>query len=188
MGVATRIYSESYDEHCRMILETDLSVLDYLWGGNISLRRDRCMEVGIQSPDFVVHYHADRDFGYRLSNAGLVGVFDPSLRAVHLHSRSPEAFLRDARRQGIGIELLHRLHPDRLEPFSPRHLFSTVPYAVYLIFRVISFTRTSAAVSRVFMALGLLAGKMNLETVETFLAKMAQHLMQLHGVNVGEPG
>jgi len=185
LGVATRIYSESYNEHCRSILETNLAVLDYLWGGNFSLRRDRCLDVGINSPSFVAHYHADRDFGYRLSNAGLSGVFEPSLRAVHLHSRSPEAFLRDAGRQGVGIELLHRLHPERLEPFSPRQLFDTVPYPIYLIFRTISWTRTSGAASRLFIGLGLLAGRFHLDAVETFFAKMAQHLMQLHGVRMG---
>jgi len=188
MGVASRIYSESYDEHCRSMLETNLSVLDYLWGGNFSLRRDRCLDVGVFSPSFAAHYHADRDFGYRLADAGLVGVFDPSLSAIHLHSRPPEAFLRDARAQGEGFELLHRLHSDRLGPFTLRKLNNTVPYPAYFILQIVSLTGTSVAASWVFMTLGILAGKLRFHSLETVLAKMAQHLAQLQGVNGSRRG
>jgi glycosyltransferase involved in cell wall biosynthesis len=199
MRVASRIYSESYEEHCRAILASEVAVLDYLWSGNVSLRRDRCLDVGVFSPSFVAHYHADRDFGYRLSDAGLVGVFDPSLSAIHLHSRSPVAFLRDARAQGEGFELLHRLHFDRLGPFTLRKLNNTLPYPGYLILQTVSLTRTSVAASWVFMTIGVLAGKLHLHSVETVLLKMAQHLAQLHDINgdpslwseqseVGEPG
>jgi glycosyltransferase involved in cell wall biosynthesis len=186
-GVASRIYSESYEKHCQTLLDGNASVLEYLWLGNVSLRRGKCLTVGISSDSFVSHYYRDREFGYRLADSGLVGVFDPSLRALHLHSQSPDAFLRYAQRQGAGLRTLHSHYPDRLGPFSPRLLVSVLPYPVYLVLLKISqLGWTPVRTARILLRIGLFAGQHNLVTIETILAKMAQHLMQWHGASVYE--
>ena len=186
-GVASRIYSDSYERHCQTLLDGDASVLEYLWLGNVSVRRDECLAIGISSDSFVSHYFRDREFGYRLADSGLVGVFDPSLRAVHLHSQTPDAFLRYAQRQGAGLRTLHSIYPDRLGPFSPRLVVSALPYPVYVVLSKISqMGWTPVRTARILLRTGVFAGKHNLVTVETIFAKMAQHLMQWHGALVDE--
>jgi glycosyltransferase involved in cell wall biosynthesis len=186
-GVASRIYSESYERHCQALLDGDALVLEYLWLGNVSVRRNECLAVGISSDSFVSHYFRDREFGYRLADSGLVGVFDPSLRAVHLHSQTPDAFLRYAQRQGSGLRTLHSLYPDRLGPFSPRLVVSALPYPAYVVLSKISqMGWTPVRTARTLLRIGLFAGKHNLVTAETIFAKMAQHLMQWHGALVNE--
>jgi glycosyltransferase involved in cell wall biosynthesis len=186
-GVASRIYSDSYEKHCQILLDGNASVLEYLWLGNVSVRRDKCLTVGISSDSFVSHYYKDREFGYRLADSGLVGVFDPSLRAVHLHSQSPDAFLRYAQRQGSGLRTLHSHYPDRLGPFSPRLVVSALPYPLYVVLSKISHLGwTPVSTARTLLRIGLFAGKHNLVTLEMIFAKMAQHLMQWHGALVNE--
>jgi glycosyltransferase involved in cell wall biosynthesis len=186
-GVASRIYSDSYEKHCQALLDGDASVLEYLWLGNVSVRRDECLAVGISSDSFVSHYFRDREFGYRLADSGLVGVFDPSLRAVHLHSQTPDAFLRYAQRQGAGLRTLHSIYPDRLGPFSPRLVVSALPYPVYVVLsKIRQMGWTPVRTARTLLRIGVFAGKHNLVTVETIFAKMAQHLMQWHGALVNE--
>jgi glycosyltransferase involved in cell wall biosynthesis len=187
--IVSRIYSSAYEGHCQELLDLGEPVLNSLWMGNVSLRRDLCLDVGVNSPSFASTYHTDRDFGYRLGDAGLVGVFDPSLRAVHLHSRTPEAFLRDARRQGAGLKTLHTLYPERLGPFNPKLLIGNFPFPIYMILKVLSMNRlTSLSTSRILFRTGLLAGALHFDAMEATLVKTAQHLMQCHGARVGEDG
>jgi glycosyltransferase involved in cell wall biosynthesis len=186
-GVASRIYSDSYEKHCQALLDGDASVLEYLWLGNVSIRRDVSLAVGISSDSFVGHFFRDREFGYRLADFGLVGLFDPSLRAVHLHSQTPDAFLRYAQRQGSGLRTLHSLYPERLGPFSPRLVVSALPYPLYVVLSKVSqMGWTPVRTARILLQIGLFAGKHNLITVEKVLAKMAQHLMQWHGALANE--
>jgi hypothetical protein len=179
--VASRIYAHAYDGHCAALVRGD-AVLESLWFGNISLRREHCLGVGVRSSAFTSVYHADRDFGYRLADAGLTGVFDDSLRADHLHARSVEAFLLDACRRGSGLRMLHRVHPERLGPFSPELLMTTScrPLDV-AVQRMVGTARRRTAVSTFLMRWGALAGRLHLHAVETFLARGAQHIMQWHG-------
>jgi len=112
-SVGTRLYAEEYESRCRSWASGRADVLENLWGGNFSLRRRHAVAVGLHSGRYDHHYHADQDFGFRLAEAGLRGVFDPSLRAVHLHHRSNTSFLRDARRQGAAWGTLCQTHPGR---------------------------------------------------------------------------
>jgi GT2 family glycosyltransferase len=113
------LYAHEY-ERFSAAYETDPNrVLLWLWGGNISIRRDDALRVGLESPSRRRYdYHEDRDFGLRCRRAGLIGVYDPPLRAEHLHTRSLAAFLRDARRQGRDDVRLHRDHRDLIGPFD----------------------------------------------------------------------
>jgi glycosyltransferase involved in cell wall biosynthesis len=185
--VATRIYARAYNGHCAALIRGDGPVLESLWFGNVSLRREHCLQVGVRSSAFPGSYHADRDFGYRLADAGLTGVFDESLRAVHLHARSAEAFLRDACHQGSGLRMLHQVHPERLGPFSPELLMNAPGRPLNFAFRGIVVTAgTRTAVSKALMRMGTLAGRVHLDAAEAFLAKLAQHIMQWHGAVVAE--
>jgi glycosyltransferase involved in cell wall biosynthesis len=109
---ATRIYAREYEGRCEIYEHDRESVLGALWAGNFSMRRDTCLAVGMPNPGFTARYHPDRDFGMRCRAAGLTGLFDRSLRAQHLHARSLDAFMRDARSQGVARVLLARQHRD----------------------------------------------------------------------------
>lgn len=113
---ATFIYSAEYEGRCVVYEQDPVSVLRELWGGNFSMRRSDCLEIGMQNPAYAERYHPDREFGLRCLEAGLIGVFDRSLRATHLHRRSLPAFARDARSQGAARVMLHRLHPVLIDP------------------------------------------------------------------------
>jgi hypothetical protein len=186
-GVASRIYASAYNGHCDALDRDPSKILESLWTGNVSLRRDRCLEVGLVSETFVNSYHADRDLGYRLADQGYQGVFDRSLRAKHLHTRSPDAFLQDAFRQGAGLAALHRLYPDRLGPLTAETSAPDLPRLLRWPYGVLASTPTTRTYSaRILLRLSGMAGRVRLARLEEVLAKLAQHLMHWHGVRTGE--
>lgn len=126
-GFATRLYAQEYEATCRAYERDPDQVLLRLWGGNVSVRRDRLAAVPYDSGPFSRTRHSDRDFGIRLRRAGLRGVFDRSLLAHHEHSRPLDAFLRTAREQGAGRYRLHRAHPDLVPAFTPRDAVADLP-------------------------------------------------------------
>jgi glycosyltransferase involved in cell wall biosynthesis len=189
LEVASRIYAQAYMDHCAALIRGDGPVLHSLWFGNLSLRRDRCLQLGLRSEAFTCSYHADRDFGYRADDAGLTGVFDASLRAVHLHARSSGAFLIDARRQGAGIRMVHEVHPDRVGPFWPDSLIDTGHPPLNALMRAATSTSgRSRVVARAAMGVAGLSGRVHLDRVEVALAKVAQHVMQWQGAATGADG
>lgn len=131
----TRMYAAEYEGHCGRIERGEVDVLVGLWGGNFSMRRCDCLAVGFGSPSFGDRYHEDRELGLRCLKAGLTGVFLRSIRADHLHRRSPGAFLDDARSAGGGIRLLHELHGDLLGPLPSDAFEQGLPVGARLLVR-----------------------------------------------------
>jgi len=113
-GIA-RIYDRAYHQHVTRFTEDPQFVLHGFWGGNFSLPRQDFLEVGIERLA-VKRGQDDREFGLRCLKAGIRGVFDPSLRAVHEYSRSLEQYRRDMRVQGASRALIHQEHADLLGP------------------------------------------------------------------------
>ncbi|MGH2859556.1 MAG: glycosyltransferase family 2 protein, partial [Solirubrobacteraceae bacterium] len=114
-----RLYAREYEGRCAAYERDRDSVLRELWGGNLSIRRDRCLRAPMASPVFTERYHADREFGIRLLKSGMRGAFERSLRAEHLHERDEAAFVRDARSQGAARVLVAQLHPDVVTAPAP---------------------------------------------------------------------
>ncbi|HEU4979342.1 MAG TPA: glycosyltransferase family 2 protein [Solirubrobacteraceae bacterium] len=115
-ALTARLYSRWYEGQCRTYEEQPDRILENLWNGNVSIRREDALRVGIPSDSYDTRYGPDRELGLRLAAAGLTGVFDRSLRAEHRYVRPPEAFLADARSAGEGIWICHRLYPSALGP------------------------------------------------------------------------
>jgi glycosyltransferase involved in cell wall biosynthesis len=113
---ATVLYAGEYERCCAGYERDPRTILLRLWAGNFSLRSDDARRVGLRNESFTEPYHPDRDFGLRCQQAGLTGVFDRRLWALHVHHRSLDAFLDDARNQGAGRRLVHRLHPHIVGP------------------------------------------------------------------------
>jgi GT2 family glycosyltransferase len=110
---ATVLYATDYERRCRDYDANPASVLERLWGGNVSLRRRDAERVGFVTPDFDQRHHQDREFGLRCLDAGLKGRFRRDLCATHHHHRSLAAFRRDARDQGAGRLRIRELHGER---------------------------------------------------------------------------
>jgi GT2 family glycosyltransferase len=187
-AVATRLYAAEYRAHTATIEAGTVDLLEGLWTGNVSLRRADCLAVGLASPAFPVYYHADTDLGFRLAEAGLVGRYDPTLTASHLHSRSDRAFRRDAARQGEGRAALHRAHPDRLGPWSPWLLVADLPPALRVPVAAAGTTRVGVPLAAGLMAGGRICARMGLAGAELSAARVARRVMQWRGAVTGPAG
>lgn len=109
-----RLYSEVYEQDCSRFLADEGVILTGLWGGHVSLLRRRWLEAGY--PAVALDYHDDREFGLRLLETGVKGVFDPRLRAIHRHQRTQMELLRDARSSGRAQARLHTAYPALVRP------------------------------------------------------------------------
>jgi glycosyltransferase involved in cell wall biosynthesis len=128
-GLPARLYSEWYEGEVRSWEQDPGAVLRGLWGGNVSLRRERALAVPPGSPAFTAPRNQDRDWGLRLLKAGMRGRFDRALRAEHDYSRSLPQLLRDQAGAGHGTWLVHALHADVLGPLPQDHYFRGLPPA-----------------------------------------------------------
>jgi len=109
-GIA-RIYHRAYEAHVDRFARDPEFVLQGLWGGNLSMRREDFLRVGIENLS-VTRGQDDREFGMRCLKAGIAGVFAPSLRARHMYDRPLASFRRDMRVQGESRKLIHDAHAD----------------------------------------------------------------------------
>ena len=181
----TFLYAEAYERRVRSYADAD-TVLQHLWAGNFSLRRDDCLRVGLKNPEYPALYHQDRDFGLRCRAAGLRGVFDRSLVADHHHARSVPAFRSDCRRQGAGLLLVHELHPDATGPFDLRVMVDGLPPAVASVVahvgrRPVAYRFAAAALVVAVRA----AGVLHVWRAEDTIGKLLRRLERYYGAVVG---
>jgi len=111
------LYQRSYERVCREYEEDPDSILRGVWGGNVSLRREDLLGVGMEPSDPMPRAywrHHDREFGLRCKAAGLVGVFDRDLLARHDYRTTPETFLRLARDSGHSRWTVHASHEEMI--------------------------------------------------------------------------
>jgi len=107
------IYRRAYEMHCEQFARDPAFVLHGLWGGNLSMPRELLREVGLDALH-IRRGQDDREFGVRCLKAGVRGVFDGTLHALHLYDRDLEAFRRDCRIQGQSRRMIHEVHADLL--------------------------------------------------------------------------
>ena len=109
-GVA-KLYRASYEHYVARYREDPDFVLTGLWGGNLSMPREQFMRVRMDELA-IARGQDDREFGIRCHKAGIRGVFDPSLRALHLFDRPLDAYRRDCRVMGESLVLMSAVHPE----------------------------------------------------------------------------
>lgn len=182
LNEASRLYAADYRRHLDRIERGEVGVLDALWMGNVSMRRTDCLRVGLAASAVGDVYHEDRDLGFRLADRGLEGVYDPALRAFHLHRRTDAEFVRDARRQGQGLAALHRVHEARIGALSPAMLVGDLPRPVALAVALAGSTSWASHVARSLLVLGRAAERL-CPRVDAKLAsaKVARRVMQWNG-------
>jgi hypothetical protein len=178
----SRLYAKEYEAACVLLESSNQSVLEHLWGGNVSLARSLARDAGMTSLRFNHSYHADRELGYRLADRGMVGVFDRSLASVHLHRRSRDAWLVDCRRAGEGLAALHLLYPDRLGPYDPSKIVDDLPRVLCLAVRhAASSTGGARVLCYLLWSTATLMGRCHQPRGEEVLLRIARRVMRLHG-------
>jgi glycosyltransferase involved in cell wall biosynthesis len=178
---ALRLYAEAYEGRCEQYERDPASPVRDLWGGNFSMRRLDCLAIGMSNPDFTEHFHADRDFGIRCLEAGLTGTFDRALSAAHLHERTLESFVRDARSQGAARVLLPRFHPQTIPPPDPGEFTQRVPRPLSELVRLSRRPRAHALLSRVLEHLLRVTGAARLWPVQDAFARVLRRIEQQRG-------
>ena len=111
-NAATRLYAEGYEGACRRLEEDPGSILEGLWGGNFSVRREHWLAAAGLDPIALEHMHTDREFGLRLRRLGLRGRFDRRLRAVHEDVHDLTRLTHSARGTAIAHARLHAAYAD----------------------------------------------------------------------------
>lgn len=171
-------YARAYEEDCRAYERDPATILRNLWGGYISMRRADYLRVMSNVDEFVQGYHYDLDFGARCIEAGLRAEFDRSLRARHLYRRDRSAFLRDARSSGRNRILVHRAHPDVLEPIDATFMEVGLPSVAR---RVLELALRHRTIERLINGATTLAGHLRLWDVETRAARLMWAIEQKRG-------
>ena len=185
--IGTILYARDYEQYRARLAESEERVLDHLWLGNVSLRRADATRVGLRSAHFTVTYHSDRELGFRLGDAGLVGVFDESLRATHRHVRPDGAFVLDALRRGAGTARLHELYPERLGPLSLDALIVGTPRPLRALVRRLGVSAASVAAARLLLGMARVCRVARWREGEVAAAQVARRLLFCRGATVGEP-
>ena len=182
------LYAAEYEGHCARLASGELAVLDGLWMGNVSARRDDVLRVGLASARFPVRWHADTDFGVRLGEAGARGVFDPDLGAVHADAGTAAAYLRDAHERGEGAWYLARAHRDRFGDVSPDPFLANLPAPARAVASFLGHEPRSRWTGRLLMTAGGWAERLGWPAGAERLARLARRVLFLCGYRCAAAG
>lgn len=168
----TYIYASDYERVCRAYERQPQQILLNLWAGNLSLRREDAVEVGM-SDGASLGYHADKAFGYRCFEAGLRGSFSRQLRATHLHHRSLARFRAELQWQAVDRRQLAVTHAETDDQgwlvWRPAGLSAR-------FLKLLRFPRIYPAASALLVALYRLAGRVRAWPVETVVARIIRQI------------
>lgn len=180
----TVLYAHEYERAARAFHEDPDRVLLGLWMGNVSLRRDDCLRIGLRNPrwEAIAHtYHADREFGLRCKKGGLEGVYDDTLRADHRHERSVDSFFSSARDQGTGEVAIHELHEDILGPIAVESFSAGLTGIARLLVRASRRRAVRVGLLGVLSTWIHCAGWVHSMSLQIPPAKLARRIEQRHG-------
>lgn len=114
-GNATiRHYAQSYESHCKLYEEHPEEILRALWGGNVSVRRDRWL-AAVERPRTSAWGHDDQELGLLFVREGMRATFDRTLHGRHYYRRSLAEFVERAEKSPAGQAALRAANPDLLE-------------------------------------------------------------------------
>ena len=179
----TRLYARDYERRCNGYETDPESILTHLWGGNFSLRRSDCLAIRLRRPEFAQRerYHSDRELGLRCKQYGLVGVFDRSLRATHLHERDRTSFMRDSRSQGSSLARLHQLHAETLGPLHLATLTAGLPLPLRWLVTACRLPAIERVVETALLGVNRLASAANADGPELATGKLLRRIGQQRG-------
>ena len=113
-----RLYARTYEWMCGTFDEDPARVVDYLWGGNFSVRRRHWLQA-LEARRVPMSYHGDRELGLVLKGLGLEGVFDRSLSAEHRFRRDMSTVAYEATLSAMDLRRLSAAYPSAVDPPRP---------------------------------------------------------------------
>jgi glycosyltransferase involved in cell wall biosynthesis len=180
---ATDLYSRAYEHVCDEYEADPSSILEGLWGGNVSLRREDALRMydrhNCMDPPH--SRHEDREFGLRCAALGLEAVFDRDLLAEHRHRISPQGFLATMRNSGRNRWTIHHEHFETLGSLPADFFLRDVHPAGRALVRLSRRERGYRPVRTLLSALTAATGKLQLFRAETHLAWLLGMVEQQRG-------
>lgn len=136
------LYQQDYERMCQRYISDQREILDNLWAGNFSARREVLLDA-VEVPTWLP-YHQDQVLGWNLRSLGCRAIFDPELRATHCYERSGDAFFREAARKGSAKAMLAQLYQGA--PSTPP--LDDIGPGVRSVLRIIAGTSSCDAILR----------------------------------------
>ncbi len=180
-GPATRLYARDYDGHCQKIESGELAVLEGLWLGNVSVRRGDLVKVGVWSEGYRLHWHSDLDLGLRLAQNGLDGVFDPTLRATHMHMQSNSSFLRAGHERGEAVTVLEHQYPQHFAVIRPAPVLDGLPAPARRVVSYLGREGVAQRSGRMLMTVSSASDRLGSTRMSDASAKLARRIQILCG-------
>lgn len=166
----TELYGRAYERVCDEYAADPSSILEGLWGGNVSVRRSDALRIYSYEGEAALREHLrheDRDFGLRCAQLGLTAVFDRELLAEHRHQVTPQKFLATMRRSGEARWTVHHNHSDALDPLPEDFFVRGVPLPGRVLVRLSNHRHGYRPVRALLAAVTGLAGALRLFRLET---------------------
>jgi GT2 family glycosyltransferase len=183
--ILSEIYAVEYEAHFRFLEAHPEFVLRQLWGGNISLRREDCVRVGLE---FRYFGHEDQDFGIRCLKAGLTGRLDRKLLAEHHHTRDAVEFLWYSKMQGASRWQIHQQHGDILGPYEPDATLEGMPTVVRRLTALVATPRLGDPSAALLAILGDLCARFGWRRGESTLYRLARRVEFRTGARLAAAG
>jgi glycosyltransferase involved in cell wall biosynthesis len=185
VAMLTKCYADEYEAHVTFLEDNPECVLLQLWGGNVSLLREDCMQVGL---DFRYFGHEDQDFGIRCQKAGLTGRFDRKLLAEHHHARDATQFLWYSKMQGASSWLIHQEHRDVVGPYDPDSTLEGLPTAVRRLAALMATPRLGDQWAEFLATLGDLLARLGWSRGESSAYRLARRVELRTGAVLARAG
>lgn len=116
----TYLYARDYETQVDGWRRGDSStILNSLWGGNVSLPRDLYLRAEQVKPSERLEYNEDLDLGIRLLRLDATASFDEQARSSHHHSRGLDAYLRECFARGGAVADLEKRWGERPAQLTP---------------------------------------------------------------------
>lgn len=116
-----RVYQSQYERKIALWTRDQRTILDHMWGGNVSIRKSAWESLPPYPGDLPLGYHMDWELGLRCRFAGLTAAFHRELGAVHHQKRDLAGFLRDRRRSADDRIRVHQWYASQLGPLPLSH-------------------------------------------------------------------
>ncbi|WP_166880229.1 glycosyltransferase family 2 protein [Salinibacterium sp. ZJ450] len=172
---ATRLYAREYEAETHRWEADPGRILDGLWNGNVSISRSAYLAAEELLPSIDLRYNEDLDLGLRLKAANAVAIFDRTLEARHMHSRSFESFLGESVSRGASVaRLRHRWGelPPQLE-----NLVAPSPVSLAGVAVRIGSAVSEDALKMLLARLYQIAGRVHAWKVQDHAARLARRIL-----------
>jgi len=175
--VATAIYSQRYESMCERYEADADSILRNFWMGNMSMRRDCALDVGLAT-GLSIRRHSDMEFGFRCRQASIDAIFDRSLLARHCYKKNLREFAAQCRRSGEARAKLMEAYKPLAQDLDP---FRSTSGWKRAIGGTLSSPWMHPLVGRLAMALTFVAGWMGARRIEMRAALVLQGIETRYG-------